>query len=142
MAGYELRPVTSLSSYTAAMKVSCAATVFQVKDVPSALRFYCDVLGFEKEFEYGPYAGVHFGECFIHLCAHTTWKRPLGGGAVVVFADEVDAYCSAIKARGAEIALEPTDEPYGMRDFVLRDPDGNVLTFGCSLPIGGESSKE
>ncbi len=124
------------------MKVSAASAVLQVKDVSDALRFYCEVLDFEKDFEFGPYAGLHFGECYVHLCAHTTWKRPLGGGAVVVFADEVDAYFKTIKERGAEIALEPTDEPYGMRDFVIRDPDGNVLTFGCSLPEGIEAPKE
>jgi catechol 2,3-dioxygenase-like lactoylglutathione lyase family enzyme len=120
------------------MNISGASTVFQVKDLPISLRFYCDVLGFHKDFEFGPYASLHFGECYLHLCAHTTWKRPLGGGAVVVFSDEVDAYCATVKGRGAEIALEPTDEPYGMRDFVVRDPDGNVLTFGCSLPEGAE----
>ena len=124
------------------MKVSAASTVLQVKDVPSALRFYCEVLGFEKDFEFGPYAGLHLGECYLHLCAHTTWQRPLGGGAVSVFADEVDAYFKPIRERGAEIALEPTDEPYGMRDFAVKDPDGNVLTFGCSLPESGEASKE
>lgn len=128
--------------YTAAMKVSAASTVFQVKDLPASLRFYCEVLGFQKEFEFGPYAGLHFGECYLHLCSHTTWKRPLGGGAVVVFADEVDAYCAAVKERGAEIVLKPTDEPYGMRDFAVRDPDGNVLTFGCPLPAGIETPKE
>ncbi len=124
------------------MKVSGASTVLQVKDISSALRFYCEVLGFEKDFEFGPYAGVHLGECCLHLCAHTTWKRPLGGGAVSVFSDEVDAYCAAVKERGAMIALEPTDEPYGMRDFALKDPDGNVLTFGCPLPEGAQPPKE
>ncbi len=115
------------------MNVSVASTVFQVKDLQGSLRFYCDVLGFEKDFEFGPYAGLHLGECYLHLCAHTTWQRPVGGGAVVVFADEVDRYCSEVKDRGAKIALEPTDEPYNMRDFVVIDPDGNVLTFGCPL---------
>jgi uncharacterized glyoxalase superfamily protein PhnB len=120
------------------MKVSAASAVLQVKEVSDALRFYCEVLGFEKDFDFGPYAGVHLGECCLHLCAHTTWKRPLGGGAVVVFCDEVDAYFKTVKEHGVEIALEPTDEPYGMRDFVVRDPDGNVLTFGCSLPEAAE----
>ncbi len=124
------------------MKVSAASTVLQVKDIPEALRFYCEVLGFEKDFEFGPYAGVHLGECCVHLCAHTTWKRPLGGGAVSVFSDEVDAYCAEIRRGGAEIALEPTDEPYGMRDFAVKDPDGNVLTFGCPLLESVLSAKE
>jgi uncharacterized glyoxalase superfamily protein PhnB len=124
------------------MKVSGASTVLQVKDISSALRFYCDVLGFEQDFEFGPYAGVHLGECYLHLCGHTNWKRPVGGGAVVVFGDEVDAYFETVKDRGAEIALKPTDEPYGMRDFAVRDPDGNVLTFGCPLPESAQSPKE
>ncbi|AXC14499.1 Lactoylglutathione lyase [Acidisarcina polymorpha] len=115
------------------MKVSSSATVFQVKDLSAALHFYCEVLGFEKDFEYGPYAGVHWGECYLHLCVHTTWNRPVGGGAISVFADEVDEYCTLTRGRGAKIELEPTNEPYGMRDFVVSDPDGNILTFGCAL---------
>ena len=51
-----------------------------------------------------------------------------------IIADEVDIYCATIKQRGAPILLEPTDEPYGLRDFVTRDPDGNVLTFSALLP--------
>jgi hypothetical protein len=29
---------------------------------------------------------------------------------------------------------EPTDETYGLRNFVTRDPDGNILTFAAPLP--------
>ena len=116
------------------MKISGAATVFQVSNLEASLKFYRDVLGFEEDFEFGPYAGIHLGEFCLHLCAHTVWKRRCGGGAVSVFADEVDAYCAEVEARGAQIRLRPTDEEYGMRDFVLSDPDGNLLTFGCPLP--------
>ena len=114
------------------MKVSGAATVLQVKNIESSLKFYCDVLGFEKDFVFGNYAGIHMGECCLHLCAHDVWARPCGGSAISVFCDEVDAYCAEVGARGAQVRLKPTDEEYGMRDFVLSDPDGNVLTFGCS----------
>jgi catechol 2,3-dioxygenase-like lactoylglutathione lyase family enzyme len=120
--------------YTAAMKINAAATVFQVTDLESSLRFYREVLGFELDFEFGPYAGIHMGEMSLHLCAHDTWMRPVGGGAVSVFCDEVDLFYNAVKSRGATIRLAPTDESYGMRDFVVSDPDGNVLTFGCELP--------
>jgi hypothetical protein len=27
--------------------------------------------------------------------------------------------------------VEPADQPYGMRDCTVLDPDGNHLTFGC-----------
>jgi catechol 2,3-dioxygenase-like lactoylglutathione lyase family enzyme len=123
------------------MNISGAATVFQVKNIESAVSFYCDVLGFDMDFRFGNYAGVHMGECCLHLCAHHVWERPCGSGAVSVFCDAVDAYCAEVGARGAQIRLEPTDEEYGMRDFVVRDPDGNVLTFGCSLPEGVQRPK-
>ena len=28
------------------------------------------------------------------------------------------------------------DEPYGLRDFMIADPDGNHLNFGCELKEG------
>lgn len=58
---------------------------------------------------------------------------PSGGGSVSVFGDEVDRYYTTLRSRGAKIEREPADELYGMRDFVVNDPDGNLLTFGCEL---------
>ena len=115
------------------MLPTSSATVFQVADIEVAVTFYRDVLGFTEDFRYGNYAGVYLGEFQLHLCAHTIWSRPVGGGAVVIIGEEVDNFCSVIRARGATILLEPTDEPYGLRDFVVSDPDGNVLTF--SMPL-------
>ena len=115
------------------MKISGSSTVLQISDLEAAIAFYCDVLGFEVDFRFGPYAGVSLGECSLHLCAHTIWKRPVGGGAVGLYADEVDAYCATIQTKGATIRSLPADQEYGMRDFVTNDPDGNVLTFGCSM---------
>jgi catechol 2,3-dioxygenase-like lactoylglutathione lyase family enzyme len=116
------------------LQIKEAATVFQVADLGASLRFYCDVLGFAVDFTYEAYAGIHLGGLYLHLCAHETWKRPIGGGALMAFCSEVDAYYELVKSRDARIRLAPTDEPYGMRDFALSDPDGNVLTFGCELP--------
>ena len=120
------------------MQPTTSATVFQVADIPAALTFYCDVLGFTEDFRYDNYAGVFLGEFQLHLCAHTIWSRPLGGGAVVIIAEEVDDYCARIsepvRQRGATILAQPADQFYGLRDFVLTDPDGNILTFSAPLP--------
>jgi hypothetical protein len=35
-----------------------------------------------------------------------------------------------LKSRGARILYEPKDYPYGMRDFDIKDLDGNQLCFG------------
>jgi catechol 2,3-dioxygenase-like lactoylglutathione lyase family enzyme len=115
------------------MKVVGAATVLQVGDLEASVKFYRDTLGFEENFRFGEYAGMHLGELEVHLCVHTTWKRPVGGGSVSIFCDEVDQYWSEVRERGANVLWEPVDEPYGMRDFAVSDPDGNLLTFGRSL---------
>jgi len=54
-----------------------------------------------------------------------------GGGNAYIICDEVDDYFRKIKATGAEPISEPGDRMYGMRDFVIHDPDGNQFSFGC-----------
>ena len=55
----------------------------------------------------------------------------VGGGNAYMICDEVDDYYARIKTSGAEPKTEPKDAFYGMRDFVIFDPDGNQLSFGC-----------
>jgi uncharacterized glyoxalase superfamily protein PhnB len=42
----------------------------------------------------------------------------------------VDAYHADVKKKGAKIETELESYEYGMRDFNIEDPDGNILTFG------------
>jgi catechol 2,3-dioxygenase-like lactoylglutathione lyase family enzyme len=44
--------------------------------------------------------------------------------------DDVDAFHAELKDRGATIIQAPTNQPYGLRDFRIQDPDGYVLAFG------------
>jgi uncharacterized glyoxalase superfamily protein PhnB len=48
-------------------------------------------------------------------------------GAIVLAADDVDAAFAAVGASGAEVAQEPADQPYGVRDCAFRDPAGNMV---------------
>jgi uncharacterized glyoxalase superfamily protein PhnB len=114
------------------MKVFSASPVLCVADTETALNFYRDVLGFEVGFRYGDYVGLDFGDAALHVCKPGAGK-PAGGGAVYVFCDEVDVYFDTIRARGAQPEREPADQRYAMREFSICDPDGNRLTFGCSL---------
>lgn len=41
--------------------------------------------------------------------------------------DDLDASFEKVDAAGAEIVQEPTDQPWGTRDFALRDPSGNMI---------------
>jgi catechol 2,3-dioxygenase-like lactoylglutathione lyase family enzyme len=41
--------------------------------------------------------------------------------------DDLDGSFSQISGTGAEIVQEPTTQPWGTRDFALRDPSGNMI---------------
>ncbi|HXC46224.1 MAG TPA: VOC family protein [Solirubrobacteraceae bacterium] len=41
--------------------------------------------------------------------------------------DDLDASFERVSADGAEIVQEPTDQPWGTRDFAVRDPSGNMV---------------
>jgi uncharacterized glyoxalase superfamily protein PhnB len=41
--------------------------------------------------------------------------------------DDLDATFEKLRASGAEIVQEPTDQPWGTRDCAVRDPSGNMV---------------
>lgn len=49
---------------------------------------------------------------------------------------DIDALCERARAAGAQICMEPTDQPYGSRDFICKDPEGHVWCFGTYRPGG------
>jgi catechol 2,3-dioxygenase-like lactoylglutathione lyase family enzyme len=41
--------------------------------------------------------------------------------------DDLDATFEKLRAAGAEIVQEPTEQPWGTRDCAVRDPSGNLV---------------
>jgi uncharacterized glyoxalase superfamily protein PhnB len=62
-----------------------------------------------------------------------------GGGAcagVHVHVDDVEARFERARAAGADIVLELQDTDYDAREFVARDPEGDLWSFGTYVPGG------
>ncbi|MBH1937406.1 VOC family protein [Streptomyces sp. AV19] len=59
-----------------------------------------------------------------------------GPVAVYVAVEDTDAHAERARRAGAEILMEPTDQPYGSRDYMARDTEGNIWTFGTYVPAG------
>ncbi|WP_044561067.1 VOC family protein [Azospirillum sp. B4] len=53
----------------------------------------------------------------------------LNQGVCVALGD-VDAHCARARAAGAEILTAPHDTDHGAREYVARDLEGHVWTFG------------
>ncbi|WP_406448744.1 VOC family protein [Streptomyces sp. NBC_00876] len=57
-----------------------------------------------------------------------------GPVGVYVVVDEVDAHHARAVEHGVEILMPPTDQDYGSRDYMARDAEGNVWSFGTYAP--------
>jgi uncharacterized glyoxalase superfamily protein PhnB len=47
--------------------------------------------------------------------------------SIVLATTDVDDAFEQVQASGAEVAQEPIDQPYGVRDCAFRDPAGNMV---------------
>ena len=116
-----------------------------VDDMPTMIRFYRDVLGFEiKEAEDssnvylikdGSLFLMYGRQDFEKLTNRTyAYVQGINGHAELALSvdtfDEVDQeYVKAIE-KGAVSILEPTTEPWGQRTCYLADPEGNLIEIG------------
>lgn len=110
-----------------------------VADVTRAARFYCDQLGFRVVYLYGEppfYALVERDGARInlrHVDAPARY-RPEGDGDEDVLTANipvrgVKALFLELRERGVTFAQTLEEQPWGARDFLVRDPDGNLLCF-------------
>ncbi|MDH6625325.1 putative glyoxalase superfamily protein PhnB [Streptomyces sp. LBL] len=63
--------------------------------------------------------------------------KDAGTTGVYVVVDDVDAHHRRAVEHGAEILMPPTDQDYGSRDYMARDVEGNVWSFGTYAPETG-----
>lgn len=57
-------------------------------------------------------------------------QRIPGNDCVYVVCDDPDALFARAVESGAQVVRPLADEDYGSRDFVVRDPEGNLWSFG------------
>lgn len=130
------RPVHNFFSVTTQynyMTPESAATIFHVTDTLLATSYYTETLGFNVAFRYADLTGLEYGNVLIYLSGPgQDAKKTAGEGSVYIFCNEVDEYYRSILIKGALLSVELADRTYEMRDFSIKDRDGNTLTFGKS----------
>ncbi|MFD7091556.1 VOC family protein [Streptomyces sp. NPDC059896] len=60
-----------------------------------------------------------------------------GPAGVYVVVEDVDAHHARAVEHGVEILMAPTDQDYGSRDYMARDAEGNIWSFGTYVPGAG-----
>jgi uncharacterized glyoxalase superfamily protein PhnB len=112
--------------------------VLPVEDVAASAEYFRDVLGFEIEFLEGD-PPIHgrvtkgdgsYGQpIYIHLSqAPPEDVRPSGEIRLHVGLD-LDGLFRAYVGLGVSVVFPPTSQPWGLREFGVREINGHVLRF-------------
>ncbi|MFL1376878.1 VOC family protein [Nocardiopsis protaetiae] len=131
---------TNQNSTAAAVRPRLWATL-QAREAAALIDHYTRVFGFTVTARTdGPDGRVAHAELLwpegaggIMLGDHTpgrAWSREPGTAGVYVVAADPDALYAHVTGQGADIVrpLQTTD--YGAREFTVRDPEGNLWSFG------------
>jgi catechol 2,3-dioxygenase-like lactoylglutathione lyase family enzyme len=130
------------------MELTLSTCFVQVSDPDLALAFYRDTLGLEvrKDVANEGFRWITVGSAaqpgvsivltnYLNgspsdneVVAGLIAKGAMNG--VHFRADDLDAAFEKVRAAGAEIVQEPTEQFWGARDFAVRDPSGNLVRIG------------
>ena len=111
-------------------------TVIFVRDMPVMRRFYEDILGFSLLRELSPsWIEYRVGDNTLALArpSRTAADAPTPNGsaslqlAFKVSVSEVDQCADELVRQGVDLLSPPTDQVFGHRTLLFRDPDGNLL---------------
>ena len=99
-----------------------------VADVQRAQQYYKDTLGFEIGWLYpgNEIGAVSRGNVVIFLRKRNAPFEPV---IHWVFAEDIDALYEELKKSGADIVDPLEKKPWGLRQFTIKDLDGNIFYF-------------
>jgi catechol 2,3-dioxygenase-like lactoylglutathione lyase family enzyme len=108
----------------------CIIPILPARDVRESQEWYRDTLGLGInwiwEDNFGS-VGMDNVELFL---AQTDDPQP---GRASIFVDDVDAMYASCREHEADICEAIENKPWNVREFSVRDPDGNVFRIGTAV---------
>ncbi|MFD7029123.1 VOC family protein [Streptomyces sp. NPDC059917] len=129
--------------------MASAATIFPTllyRDAQAAIKQLTEAFGFTQaavyEGEDGAvmHAELAYGNGMVMLGskgrggAFDAAMADAGPTGVYIVVEDVDAHHRRAAEHGVEILMPPTDQDYGSRDYMARDGEGNIWSFGTYAP--------
>jgi uncharacterized glyoxalase superfamily protein PhnB len=113
-----------------------ANPVLEVSDVRRAIAYYRDMFGLTPSWTWEDrLGGVHTDHSSIEIYLSRA-ERP-SPSRLAVFVDGADAAHERYRTSGAEIVDELKTQPWGLRGFTVRDPDGNLVDIAHEVHSPG-----
>lgn len=103
-----------------------------VHDLDRSIAYYEDVLGFQLAWRTADAGLAALASGWVELLLLVPWPsdKPCTAQSAYVYVDDPDTLCAEYLEAGAIIADPVASRSYGMRDFVVQDPDGHRFTLG------------
>jgi catechol 2,3-dioxygenase-like lactoylglutathione lyase family enzyme len=115
-----------------------------VSDLPKALIFWHDFLGFEVAFDGKVHNSSDAAEAFLKVNDHQTIEllnQPLAQpknfmSHISFLTDNVEQMCTYLLFKGIQVPSHPSKSSTGDLAIQIKDPDGTVVEFSQSQPSG------
>lgn len=115
------------------MRFNTIIPILYSSNVTNSLDHYVDVLGFENKWDWGnppTFGGLYKNGIELFFCENGQGSQ---GTWISIMVDDVDEYYETIKAKGATIVSPPESMDWGIREMLVKDPDGHMIRFGHSI---------
>lgn len=115
------------------------------QDVAAALDWLSKVFGFRETLRHTldngqvSHADMETGSGGVVMlaCAGGKSRSPGDDGhvckKVIVFVDDLDRHFAGVQEAGVETLHRPTDKPWGLRQYLVQDPEGHMWEFSQHL---------
>jgi catechol 2,3-dioxygenase-like lactoylglutathione lyase family enzyme len=102
---------------------------FHVSNLEKAAKFYEEILDLEKKYEYPSYVGFECGGVEIGLAPKIIEGQKVSPVSPFVqfLVDDVEKVYRELKNKGVNFIKELHEEPWGGKQAIFTDLDGNVL---------------
>ena len=116
--------------------LKAAVPEIHVSESAAAKGFYVDKLGFTCAKSWRP--GEKDDPSYMAFVRDGVWLQVTSfkgtlGTCVYVYVDDVESLHAEFAAKGVQRLDAVEDQTWGMREFAVTDPDGNVLRFGQEI---------
>jgi catechol 2,3-dioxygenase-like lactoylglutathione lyase family enzyme len=114
-------------------ELECPRPIFNVRDLKASQHYYRDALGFKVDWEHGEppdFGAVSRSDVILFMCQRC---QSAPGAWLFTFTRDVDRLHEEFTRRKAIIQMPPTNQPWGLREMQVADPDGNVLRFASPV---------
>lgn len=125
--------------------ISHAEPVLSVNDVDATVKYWHEVLGFPGHWTWGTppnHGGVSWHGAFVQFSRDSEAADRMHGQCVWIRVKNIRELYQLHQDRNAQIVMQLEKQPWGFEEYVIKDLNGNYVTFAAPATSGSESRSQ